>query len=142
MFSAYREEYQPYKLLGCFYSLINLLVDTKGKQNVYLSEAISFIKNNYPQDISIADIAASVSISPTHLNRMFKTYLNTSIKQYLIDSRLSRATRLLEFSTLSLTEIADRCGFAHLAHFSATFKKKNGKSPMEYRMANQRTYTN
>lgn len=142
LFTAYQEEYQPYKLLSCFYSLMNLLAEKHGKQNAYLSEAISFIKNNYAQNITIADIAACVSISPTHLNRLFKSGLNTSIKQYLIDYRLSRATRLLESSTLTLTEIADQCGFSHLAHFSAIYKKKTGKSPMEYRLENRKNYVN
>lgn len=142
LFACYQDEYQPYKLLGCFYSLVSLLAEKRGKQNEYLTKALSFIRDNYASNITVEDIARQVSISSTHLNRLMKTHFDMSTWQYLIHFRLSKATRLLESDELTLSEIAAACGFGDLAHFSNTFKSKTGKSPMQYRQANKNKYRN
>ncbi len=143
LFACYQDEYQPYRLLGCFYNLVSLLAEKRGKRNEYLTKALAFIRDNYASNITVEDIAKEFSISSTHLNRLMKAHFDMSTWQYLIHFRLSKATRLLESDEqLTLSEIAADCGFGDLAHFSNTFKNKTGKSPMQYRQENKNKYRN
>lgn len=47
--------------------------------------------------------------------------------------RNDEAARLLKNGQLNLTEIGYVCGFSDSAHFSRSFKKRQGVSPEEYR---------
>ncbi|NJL20869.1 MAG: helix-turn-helix transcriptional regulator [Leptolyngbyaceae cyanobacterium SM1_3_5] len=48
-------------------------------------------------------------------------------------TRIERAKRLLDTSSLSLTEIAMECGFANQSHFTKYFHKYTGQTPKTYR---------
>jgi AraC-like DNA-binding protein len=49
-------------------------------------------------------------------------------------TRIDRAARLLVDTELSITDIADNCGFATIEHFATVFKKKYGCSPRLHRL--------
>jgi len=49
--------------------------------------------------------------------------------QYLLALRLERARRLLENTEASLSDIAQRAGFADQAHFTRLFKRAFGTTP-------------
>jgi AraC family transcriptional regulator len=53
--------------------------------------------------------------------------------QYLLDCRVNAARNHLANDSLSLSEVAARCGFATQAHFTGTFKLRTGIAPGEYR---------
>ena len=55
------------------------------------------------------------------------------IIQYLTYVRVTNAKKLLRESTLSVMEVAERCGFNDSNYFSAVFKKVKGMTPMSYR---------
>jgi AraC-like DNA-binding protein len=52
---------------------------------------------------------------------------------YVLQVRLNYAHRMITTQDLSLTEIASKCGFQNLSHFSKTFKQQFGVSPMQFR---------
>ena len=138
LFKAYENKYNGYQVLSCFYSLISNIINTDlatkiRKDNAYLSNATSYIRINYPYDICVKDIAKKTHLSVTHLNRLFRTHLNTSLKKYLNNYRLEKAIELIYFSNMNITEIALACGFGDGAYFSNLFRKKTGKSPYNYR---------
>ena len=71
-------------------------------------------------------------IVSTLLNH-FKSKYNTTIHQYLLDYRLKKATELLINDELNVKEIAFFCGFEDPNYFSKVFKKRYGRSPLEFK---------
>ncbi|WP_068673425.1 AraC family transcriptional regulator [Oceanobacillus sp. Castelsardo] len=98
-----------------------------------ITKSISFIENHYMDDISLEEIANHVNISPYHFSRVFKKYKNYSPHQYLISYRINKAKDLLHHTTISVNDIAFKCGFNSASHFVNTFKRHTNLSPNQFR---------
>ena len=79
--------------------------------------------------LTVEMLAHEAALSPAHFARAFKETLGRAPHQYLLQLRLERARRLIETSTLSLSDIAQRAGFADQAHFTRAFKRAFGTTP-------------
>ena len=79
--------------------------------------------------LTIGMLAREVGLSPAHFARAFKETLGRAPHQYLLALRLERARQLLESSETSLSDIAQRAGFADQAHFTRLFKRAFGVTP-------------
>lgn len=101
--------------------------------SVYLQHAISFIRNNYRNDIKVKDIANYAQVERSYLYRLFVEEFSISPKQYLIQYRLRSATDLLTNSDLNTTEIAYACGFSDPSIFCKYFRNHTGFTPKRYR---------
>ena len=73
--------------------------------------------------------AQEAGLSPTHFARAFKETMGRAPHQYLLALRLERARRLLETTRATLSDIAQRTGFADQAHFTRLFKRVFGTTP-------------
>lgn len=116
--------------------LVELLhsVTNRGFQELTLvAKARSFIENNYKDNITTETVAAACNMSVSYLHRLFKTALNTTPGDFLINCRISAAKELLSTSSLPLIDIAYECGFNSQSYFSDCFKRKNGQTPREFR---------
>jgi AraC family transcriptional regulator len=100
---------------------------------IKLRYAIEFINDNLGRNISLAEIAANVEMSPFHFARMFKRSMGLAPHQYVLEQRIDRAKTLLSETALSLTEIAYRLGFASQSHFTAVFRRLTSTTPEAYR---------
>jgi len=83
--------------------------------------------------ISVKEIAAKMGVSESHLRMIFRTATRSSLGRHLRELRLRRAAGLLQSRALSVTEVAQRCGFASVYSFSRAFKAEWGQSPRAYR---------
>ena len=92
-------------------------------QNDALKKAISFIRFNFHQDISINDVAAHAGISERYLRSLFLQYLNFSPLDYLNQIRINKSIELLRNTELSV--------FQSPQYFSRIFKQRTGISPRE-----------
>ncbi len=99
----------------------------------YLEQAESYIRHNYSYPIQIADVARFIGIDRTYLYRIFIMHKGVSPKHYLTEYRVLEAKRLLEDTTLSITETALSCGFHDASVFCRCFQKTEGESPLQYR---------
>ena len=59
--------------------------------------------------------------------------LRQSPMEYLRDYRLRQSLPLLTDTTLSVTEIAFRCGFNSSSYYTETFHRSMGCTPLQYR---------
>lgn len=98
-----------------------------------LTTMLSFISNNYKEDISVDDIAASANISLRQCYREFKKRLQVSPNAYLNSFRIQQACKMLSDSDTSITEICFSAGFTSCSYFSAKFKQIMGCSPVSFR---------
>ncbi len=101
--------------------------------NVYVEQAIDYIKWNHNRGINVTDIADYIGISRTYLNHVFQKELGVSSQKFLMDFRLHKAASLLISSDLPVTEVSAEVGYDDSLAFSKAFKKKFGLSPKNYR---------
>lgn len=116
------------------YSLPNL---AKGEAPSHpdedIAQAQSWMRHNAHQDIRVTAIADQLRMSLRTFNRRFKNATALTPLQYLQRIRLGNAGELLQTSNLTVAEIAHKCGYQDLAHFSALFKTHFGTTPSQYR---------
>ena len=84
-------------------------------------------------DIDIDHIAAAMSLSPKQLRMRVMSITGLRPIAYVLQVRLNYARRLVANDSISLTTIANKCGFQTLSHFSKAFKQQFGMSPLQYR---------
>jgi AraC-like DNA-binding protein len=83
-------------------------------------------------EVSLEAVAAALKMSPRTLQRRLGQE-GTGFAEVLDGVRQELARRLVRGSTLPLSEIAFRLGFADLATFSRAFKRWTGTPPGTYR---------
>ena len=109
---------------------------TSKLQDFYIREAILFIEQNYQNDISVEDIAQQTGLNRSYFGKVFKSVVNKSPQQYLINFRMGKATELLKLTALSIGEVGKAVGYPNQLHFSRAFKSVFGVSPREWRKEN------
>lgn len=92
-----------------------------------------YIEQHSDQKIHFQELALISGYSSDHFRHIFRKEFHVSPQEYLIDTRLENARRLLLKAELSCTEIAYQCGFSNAAQLSSMFRKKWGIPPVEYR---------
>jgi AraC family transcriptional regulator, regulatory protein of adaptative response / methylated-DNA-[protein]-cysteine methyltransferase len=82
---------------------------------------------------SLGDLAESLGIGMRHLDRLFAKHMGASPLQFAQATRLHKAKRLLDNTTLPMTEVAARAGFSSLRRFNAVFAEIYKRSPSQIR---------
>ena len=81
----------------------------------------------------IADYAAHLSITPTHLSRVCKDASGRPAHALLTERVMSEARRLLIDTDMPAREIADTLGFSSAAYFTRAFTQATGQPPSSFR---------
>ncbi len=110
--------------------------DLPHKADNTISRAISYIRKNFKENITLSDIAAYMNMDYNYFCRYFKKHMGVSFKKYLLERRLAYAANQLLATNDTVTEIYADCGFDSESHFYSTFKKKYGASPDQFRKQN------
>ncbi|MNI27123.1 HTH-type transcriptional activator RhaR [compost metagenome] len=104
--------------------------DSSADKMIY---ARNYIDENLSQKIRVEALADLVGYSYDRFRHLFKEKYNLSPISYLMSKRLERAKRLLAQTDLSISAVAQECGFFNDAQFCALFKRSNGVTPRKYR---------
>ena len=99
----------------------------------YVGRMKEFIHEHFREDISMADVAASVFLSSSYANLKFTQKCGCSIFEYISECRMAEAKRLLIETDESITRIAEMVGYATKTNFYLAFKKRYEISPKDYR---------
>jgi AraC family transcriptional regulator len=91
------------------------------------------VEHHLEAPLSLRDLASLANLSLFHFARSFKESTGLSPHQYILRRRVDRAKQLLGGSSLSLAEIALRCGFSHQSHFTKAFRQITGVTPTRWR---------
>ncbi len=120
--------------------LIDYLVKDAGcsnseNTNIYrlMHQSKKFIEANYDKNISTTDIAQCVNLSESRFRFLFGETYGISPHQYLISVRVTNAKQMLWKNSISLSMIAEKCGFGSVQYFNYIFKKETGKTPGRYK---------
>ncbi len=137
----------PLNLVGHLYLFLDYLVSSsvsrrvsRGErlQDYYVREAIHFIEQNFQNDITVEDIAASCSLNRSYFGKIFRDAVGRTPQSFLIEYRMSRASKLLKLTELPIKDISNAVGYPSQLHFSRAFKNTFGMPPREWRLQNRR----
>lgn len=105
-------------------------------RDFYIKEAISYIEQNFQNDISVETIAASCGLNRSYFGKIFHENMGKSPQEFLISYRMSKAAELLKLTELSIADIGNAVGYPNQLHFSRAFKNVYGISPRQWRNEN------
>ena len=98
-----------------------------------IKRMFSFIYGNYAKNITLAEIAASASVSKSECNRCFRKYFGVTPFQFLNEHRIEHASQLLLTTSDPVKNISLSCGFEDAGYFIRLFKKTKGVTPAAFR---------
>jgi AraC family transcriptional regulator len=104
-----------------------------GYRDWRLRNAIDYLEAHLADDIGLDDVAAVVGLSTAHLVDLFRQGTGDPPHRWLMNRRLARACELLANPSISVTEIAYRCGFASSQHLAAVTRRRLATTPTAYR---------
>lgn len=104
----------------------------------WLSDALVFIRRNIASNINSSDVFAFLKLSHTTVERAFKRNLSSTVRQEIARVRIDEAKRLLEKTSIPLSEVCSRSGFSSSAYFTAAFNAATGRTPLEWRLSKRR----
>ena len=84
-------------------------------------------------NISLDTLARELFCTKNHAIREFKAAYGVSPYEYLLERRIATAKTLLRNTAMPITEISSSLGYYDIHYFSASFKKRVGKTPTQYR---------
>lgn len=109
------------------------LEQKRGRQDQYAEAFCVLLEESFAQQLAVAEYAALVGVSASHLTRVCRAVLGAPPNDLVRQRRILEAKRLLEYTELSIAEIAYRCGFREAGFFSRSFRSNMGLSPHDYR---------
>lgn len=98
-----------------------------------LHEAMRRMADPDQVDVRLPELAHGLGVSYSWFRRMFAHHTGMSPHQYRLQLRVGRARTLLSETTLTVKEVAFRCGFQSEQYFCRLFKRKTGVSPGQWR---------
>ena len=97
--------------------------------------ATEMMAANLKEAISLKELADECGLSVRHFTRAFRRSTGLPPHRWLLEYRVNRAMELLTNRELSLTDVAESCGFADQSHFTRVFTGMVGISPGAWRRA-------
>ena len=94
---------------------------------------IDYIRVHYREPLSNTLFSQMFGYHEYHLNRLFLKHTGSTIRQYILDMRISHAKKALLNTDLPLSAIAETVGFNSNSYFSTYFRQATGLTPAQFR---------
>ncbi len=107
------------------------VVADKGKPSL-----MQIMEQNFCFNLKLEEFAKLTNRSLSTFKRDFQQYYNTTPGKWLTTKRLECASKLIQNNFSNITQIAYKCGFEDVSHFSKAFKSHFGVAPSEYARVN------
>ena len=114
----------------------NQLFSAQADDPVYSEDilhALRYMEEHLSEPVKLETLAQIAGLSPTGLIWKFDRQLKTTPMQYLISLRMQLAKQLLLESDLTVTQIAEQCGYGDVYYFSNAFRQHTGINPTAFR---------
>ena len=126
--SALRAEYHTLQLLS------RLAVRRSDTSLPYrIQRATEVMEHAFAEPFDAAQYAAMLGVSVSRFNHLFRETVGVSPYAYYVRLRMENACGLLSDTTLSIGEIAHRCGYEDALYFTQVFRRQMGLPPTAYR---------
>ena len=112
----------------------NLVEKDKKYFNEYIYKALEYIEQNLvDESLSITSVSEHVYLNPVYFGRIFKSALNMSFKQYVLNKRIELAKKKIIEDDSSIVTVGNEVGISNSSYFTQIFKKTTGYLPSEYK---------
>ncbi len=127
-------------LLSLFTQDARLSGESDGASSLLVEKAKNYIHEHSAERINLTSIAASVNLSPSYFHSLFLAHCGITPHEYLTERRLLNARELLCVTSLSIEEIAQKCGFGSQQYLSNVFQHHLHTSPGKCRKDYRESY--
>jgi AraC-like DNA-binding protein len=129
-----------YAAAATLYELLTRIQATAVQLNVSVNQAAdkiraaaNYIRAHCSDPFTLEQAAAIAGFSPHYFSRRFNKTFGKSFSDFLMESRILQAKRLLASTGLSIKLIALETGFSQTSYFSKCFKSLEGMTPLQFR---------
>lgn len=104
-----------------------------GNYSIPIQRTAEYLRLNFSQQVSLAQLAKYVGFSENYLSAVFKKEVGMTISQYIAHLRCAKAAEMLRDTAISIQEISSHVGYTDNNYFVKVFRKQYGVTPSEYR---------
>lgn len=117
--------------------LADLVADRKGEANVSaeVRSCMHEISTSLDSCPTIDELAVLIGRSRSYTTRRFRQEVGMSVGEYATLCRIREAKHMLRYTSLPLSTISERLGYASQSYFCNVFKRETGTTPRKYRTA-------
>jgi AraC family transcriptional regulator len=108
---------------------------TDGLAKYKLREVMTYINEYLDQNLTLAELAGVIQMSPHYFATLFKQSTGLAPHQYVTKCRIEKAKQLLRCEELTILEVSQQVGFVSPSHFAKVFRKYTTTTPKLYRNA-------
>ena len=98
-----------------------------------IQKAVMYIRAHFKENPSLMEVAETIPLNPRYFCTKFRKHTGKSYKQYLKQTKLRYARKLIVATSLSMIDVAENSGYSSQSHFNCEFKEYYGISPLEMR---------
>ena len=116
-----------------FVMLANNIVVEDNAIEARIDRSIKYIHDHINEPLSVKTLAEMEFFSPSRYRTIFKNATGSSPVEYITEQRIRLACALLEHGDLSLSQVAETCGYTDRLYFQRVFKRHINMTPGEYK---------
>ena len=116
----------------CVRCIEYLHVRRNDKTSALIVQIKQIIEQDY-KDVSLNSICDRIGLSPSYTSNLFSSIEKSTIKSYIIATKIRIAKTMLCDPSVRIYEVAEAVGYADTKYFSQMFRKQTGLSPEQYR---------
>lgn len=129
--------YEILMLLNREYSKTHTPIEKK-YGNTHLNNFIALVDNCFKTHHDTKYYADKLCITPNYLNEIVQKIIGTNAKSFIQNKITQEAKRLLSYTSLSVSEIAEDLNFGNSSYFIRVFHKQTNLTPLQYRQQTNR----
>lgn len=119
------------RLTSDLFLIHSYLKEECSKDLGYVQQVINYVSTEYMNKISVTELAKSFNLDRYYLSKLFKSKMNMSIQDYILQFRIAKAKRYLKHN-FTVTDAARLCGFCNRVNLSKAFTREIGCSPTQW----------
>jgi len=104
-----------------------------------VARAERFMVEHFAERLTLGDVASAAGVGPEYLCRVFRRHTGNTPFETLRRIRVERAKRELARGEGRMADVAAAAGFGSTRDLSRSFKRVEGTSPRDFRLAAKRT---
>jgi len=104
-----------------------------GKQSGLENDILRYINDNINAEITLESLCSRFNTNRTTISTLIKEKTGLPPMKYVLEVRLNQSRPDLLFTQLPINEIAEKYGFSDSNYYIRVFKKRFGKSPLQFR---------
>lgn len=98
----------------------------------WVKQLYELLNDCWNENPSLHDLSAILNINPITISKHFPRYFGCTLGEYLRRLKIDQSLSLMKKESITLTDVAFRCGFTDQSHFIRTFKDQTGFLPKQF----------